>query len=667
MSTPQLTSDDQPAETFTAPHPGSDRMPCWNTGALPAAPVFTWRNWFAMLGPGLVMGGAAIGGGEWLLGPRVTAVYGGGLLWLATLSILGQVVYNIEISRYTLYTGEPIFTGKFRTPPGPAFWLVAYIMFDFGALFPYLAANAATPLATLFKGGVVPNPSANAADFWLMKSLGIAIFLLALVPLLFGGKVYNSLKLVMSFKIVVVFGFLLIVAVCYSTAGAWREIGLGFFKFGSLPVLQGEDRNGNYRLDPGEDWDGDNHLDAEIEPGLPPIDQVAAAASRRQRAGQLPIPAESYWPDLNDDGLRDPPRDTDGDGRADSWGDLNGDGVPERFVDKNNDGQPDAWPDIIRNEQGQTDGRPDTFIDFDGDGYRDGRQVDNLFVAWWQGRTFPIDFTLIGFITGLAAIAGSGGLSNTPISNYTRDQGWGMGRHVGAIPSVIGGHNIKLAHVGCVFEPNAESLPRWRRWYRHVCRDQLVVWMPACFIGVALPSMLSLQFLRRGYEADNWTAAAMTADKVHLHVSQQSGAWLGSVFWFMVLLCGFLVLAPTMASTADGVIRRWVDVFWTSSGRLRKLQSEKIKKFYFRVLLAYAVFGVIMLSVGEPGDLIRYATLVYNIALGFSCWHTLALNLILLPRPLRPGWFVRISLALAGTFFMSLGVLAILQATGAIG
>ena len=82
-------------------------------------------------------------------------------------------------------------------------------------------------------------------------------------------------------------------------------------------------------------------------------------------------------------------------------------------------------------------------------------------------------------------------LSNAPISNYTRDQGWGMGHHVGAIPSVIGGHNIELSHVGMVFESTHEVLPRWRRWYKHVLRDQLVVWMPACFLGMALPSMLS--------------------------------------------------------------------------------------------------------------------------------------------------------------------------------
>ena len=44
-----------------------------------------------MLGPGLLVGGSAIGGGEWLAGPAVTARYGGALMWLATLSIVSQV------------------------------------------------------------------------------------------------------------------------------------------------------------------------------------------------------------------------------------------------------------------------------------------------------------------------------------------------------------------------------------------------------------------------------------------------------------------------------------------------------------------------------------------------------------------------------------------------
>ena len=107
-----------------------------------------------------------------------------------------------------------------------------------------------------------------------------------------------------------------------------------------------------------------------------------------------------------------------------------------------------------------------------------------------------VDLGTIGLLAAFAAIAGQGGLTNAPLSNYTRDQGWGMGYHVGAIPSVIGGRNIALSHVGMVFDVTPESLPRWRRWYRHLMRDQLFVWMPACFIGLALPSMLSVQFLR---------------------------------------------------------------------------------------------------------------------------------------------------------------------------
>ena len=172
-----------------APQPGSRRMPRWNKGELIDAPTFTRRNWFLLLGPALLSGGSAIGGGEWLMGPAVTARYGGAIMWLATLSILGQVVYNLEISRYTLYTGEPIFTGKFRTLPGPLFWLTIYLVLDFGAIFPYLAANAATPLAAVILGHIP-----GAEDWLLLKGLGIAVFLLAMVPLIFGGKIYNTLE-----------------------------------------------------------------------------------------------------------------------------------------------------------------------------------------------------------------------------------------------------------------------------------------------------------------------------------------------------------------------------------------------------------------------------------------------------------------------------------------
>ena len=102
--------------------PGVESMPKWTVGELPDAPQFEWRKIAAFIGPGIVMAAAAIGGGEWLTGPTNTAKYGAAIFWLATISILCQSIYNVEICRYTLYTGEPIFTGNVCSRCVPTFW-----------------------------------------------------------------------------------------------------------------------------------------------------------------------------------------------------------------------------------------------------------------------------------------------------------------------------------------------------------------------------------------------------------------------------------------------------------------------------------------------------------------------------------------------------------------
>jgi hypothetical protein len=593
----------QPSGGFTAPHPGSKQMPRWGVGELVEAPVFTRRNWFAMIGPGLVMGASAVGGGEWLAGPAVTAKYGPALLWVATISILVQVLYNTEISRYALYTGEPIFTGKFRTLPGPMFWLICYMLLDWGSVFPYLVVNSAVALESMFISGFDP----LGKHFWIHKFVSTGLFLTLALPLIVGGKIYNSLRVIMAFKLITVFGFLLVVGLLFSRPVYWLEIAAGFLKVGTVPVEQGEDHNGNGVLDPGEDFDKDGRLDV--------VEQAFPAS-----------------------------------------------------IDTNGDGKPDDWPKDSR-------GQPIKFDDQDGDGKRDGPNVVNAVASRVRTGSWPkIDWSLIAFIAGLAAIAGNGGLTNTPISNFTRDQGWGMGYHVGAIPSIIGGHGIELSHVGCVFEVNEQSLPRWRRWYRHVARDQLCVWMMACFIGVGLPAILSVGFLPRGTEADRAKVASMTSGGVGRQVespppgvlastplfSWLSGPTVGNVFRLATLFCGFLVLATSMLSTIDGFVRRWVDVIWTASARLRQLPTSSIRYVYFSVLVGYCTFGIVVIWLTDkPGKVFELATTGYNFAFAFSCWHTLAINTLLLPRPLRPHPLIRIGLLLGGCYFTFLGVMAV--------
>ncbi|HVJ85881.1 MAG TPA: Nramp family divalent metal transporter [Caulifigura sp.] len=645
---------------------GSTAIPPWNVAELPEAPKFQARHFFAMIGPAIIAGGSAIGGGEWLMGPTVTARYGGALLWLATVSILAQVIYNIEISRYTLYSGEPIMNGKFRTLPGPALWLWLYLFVDVGAIIPYLSKNAATPLFVLLFGRV-PGEDIDGDPQKIMW-LSYAVFLISCTPLIFGGKVYRSLKALMTFKIVVVLGFLMVLAVFYSNADTWKEIGSGFFRFGTIPVRMPEDRNANGQFDAGEtDWDGDGHPDV-IEPNL----QVVKNSS---------------GPDKDEDGkpdLTEP--DVDGDKKPDKfvsigeglwWPDLDGDGKPDPRVSvkgtKNENidlalpADPSQGP-FFRLTDSNKDGTPEKgFVDLDGDGINDGDYVENVFTSVASGNGIPyIDLSMIAFLAAFAAIAGNGGLTNTPISGLTRDQGWGMGAHVGAIPSMVGGVDVKLSHVGSVFEVTPEAMPRWRSWVNRVRRDQFLVWMPACFVGIALPSMLSLVFLRRGTPSDDWTTAVMTSQGVYERVLESSQG-LASFCWFMTLFCGFLTLSTAQVGMIDGFVRRWVDLLWSGSKRLQKVDPTKIKYIYFGVLCLYFVVGITTLTLfPKPTVHVKLATNMMNFGLGISCWHTLYVNHSLLPKPLRPGWFVTLSLVLAGVFFLVLAVLAFMQTFGFI-
>jgi hypothetical protein len=474
----------------------SSPFPPWEKAELPAPPVFRWRQWTVLVGPGLLMAGANIGGGEWLFGPLISAQYGGALLWVATLSILCQVFYNLAVMRYALFCGESIFVGFLRTPPSAVFWLVAYIAMDLGSFLPYLAANAAVPVATLWLNRL---PSGSPEDAALVRAISFALFLLAFVPLVFGGKVYNSLERVMVTKLVFVLGYLTFVAIFLVSWETKREILSGFLRFGE-------------------------------------------------------VPANADW----------------------------------------------------------------------------------------------------ARIAAFAAYAGAGGLTNAAFSSYARDKGWGMGSQAGAIPSAVGGRTIQLSHSGKIFDITPTSLARWKGWLRHIRRDQCILWAPACLIGMALPSMLSYEFIRNVDAVKGDAAAAMTAHAI--------GQRHGGIFWLLTLLCGFVILFPTQVTNLDGISRRWTDVMWIGLKPLRKLGGNQVKLVYYALLGAYAVWGLVALTIApNPLVLAVLTGVLMNFGMGISALHVLYVSLRLLPAELRPGWLLRVGLVGCSVFFLGVSALMLKQ------
>ena len=147
-------------------------IPPLKTGDLPEREEGFWK----LAGPGAIMIGLAIGSGEMVLWPWITAKFGTQMMWAAALGVFLQLFINIEVGRWAVATGESAFTGLARISK---FWVYFFVtLMFFGAFLPGMSRAVGTSLRILIFG--VDGPGAD----WLWTALVIAIALI----ILFGPK-----------------------------------------------------------------------------------------------------------------------------------------------------------------------------------------------------------------------------------------------------------------------------------------------------------------------------------------------------------------------------------------------------------------------------------------------------------------------------------------------
>jgi Mn2+/Fe2+ NRAMP family transporter len=81
-----------------------------------------------VVGPGVIVLGASIGSGEYLLGPANFVRYGLTLLWVTSVAVLLQTVFNQELMRYTMGTGVPAVSGVLGSYPRSHPWAIVYAL-----------------------------------------------------------------------------------------------------------------------------------------------------------------------------------------------------------------------------------------------------------------------------------------------------------------------------------------------------------------------------------------------------------------------------------------------------------------------------------------------------------------------------------------------------------
>lgn len=206
----QARTSPEPAVAGVAREIRSKHLPAVHYADLPEPLPFK-----QVVGPSVLLLAGAIGSGEYVLWPYIATQTGLALVWLATVGILTQYFLNMEITRYTLATGETAVTGFTRLWK-PWSWLFI-IMAVVPWMWPGWATGSSTSLTYAFglpASAVVP--------------ITIASLILIGVVLTVSPVVYRTVEKIQFFLVALILLFMLYILFGLLGGGSWAALGRGF-------------------------------------------------------------------------------------------------------------------------------------------------------------------------------------------------------------------------------------------------------------------------------------------------------------------------------------------------------------------------------------------------------------------------------------------------------
>jgi hypothetical protein len=459
------------------------QMPDWGRADLPAPPPINFKNVIAVVGPGTIALSMSIGSGEWLMGPALIVQYGPAVLWITTIAVILQVIFNMECARYVLYTGETCFSGYMRCRPGPRFWGWTWVILGFLHVgWPGWAGGSAAAIFSAFMGHIPGAADKGAVLGFTYLSFGIAI-----LALLWGGTVQKGLERISTIIVLWIAFFLLAFNLIFVDAATWWTAFKGLFHFGYIP----------------------------------------------------------------------------------------------------------------------------------------------------QG----VDMLLLG---AFAAYSGAGGIGNIFTASWIRDKGYGMGSLVGAIPSAVGGKEIKLSKIGTIFDPSKESnMASWRNWWKYLWWDQGGVFGIGCILGMYLCVLLAFGIIPAGTKMTGLAAGAYQAKYMMTF-------W--TPLWFLALFTGFWILWGTQLAVMDGFVRVVTDIVWSSTEKPHIWKSGS-KIVYYLALLVFVGWGCIAVNIGRPLLLIMIGANMAGFIFVVGAIQQIVVNNTFLPKAVRPPLWRNIAMVATAAFY----------------
>jgi len=263
----------------------------------------------------------------------------------------------------------------------------------------------------------------------------------------------------------------------------------------------------------------------------------------------------------------------------------------------------------------------------------------------------PKGISLMSFL-GAFAYAGAGGNLNLAQSYYVKEKGYGMGKFSAKLKSLFSKENQETRLEGVTFPINKENLSEFKKWWKIINFEHLIIFWLLGFLTIALLSVLSHSLVYG--QSGNLQGINFLFNEAEI-IAQKLGRIFGSGF----LLLGFFMLYSTQVAVLESTSRMISENFLLAGKK-----SINLSKGFYLALWGQIFFGIVVLLLGfkEPKSLLTLSAVINAFCMFIHLGLTYFLNQKVLPFQLRIGLFRKLVLLTAFVFFGVFSFLTLRQA-----
>lgn len=271
-----------------------------------------------------------------------------------------------------------------------------------------------------------------------------------------------------------------------------------------------------------------------------------------------------------------------------------------------------------------------------------------------EGYKFlPGAIPLASFLAAFA-YTGAGGNLNLAQSFYVKEKGFGMGKYSGRITSILTGRQEEITLEGATFVTNEDNIKTFKKWWRLINLEHLLVFWGGGLITILLLALLSYATVYgvRGTEAG--IQFIVLESQV---LSAKIFPFVGSGF----LAIAAVFLFATQLTVYDSTSRIMSENLMIFDRE--RFKTKGLSKIFYSFLWLQILTGVIIFTLGtsEPLKLLTLGAVLNAFSMFVHIGVTLYLNFTSLHPGLRPSLFRIFWMALAFIFFGAFSLFTIAQ------